>query len=273
MQMLPRLTPADDEPEVNWRQVALDGSTSHDFSRQIADLYSDLAEDWAVRTSPRTGNPLYVKPTVLVVYRKDREFLLKSVIPKPGEVDGEYDMIVASQPYRSRTSTERKVRSVIAPLARALAPGGRLIGVHSHGNDPGLEIIREIWPDEDPFPSSRHEILKEAEAQLSQSDLVFEEHDDSEALFRFELHAMPSEDIEHIGTRRCWRPGTQPPTWLRWTNRASSKPSRRATIYGRRRPSSANTARSGSTTNPSSSLDKGRNAEYTSGLGRQLAPF
>jgi len=196
----PTLTTTADKPSANWRQVALRGTTSHEFSRQIEDLFSDLVEDWAVRVSPLTGNPLYVRPSVLVVYRKDREFLLESVIPQPNGIESEYDLIVASQSYRSRTPTESKVRSVIAPLARALARGGRLIGVHSHGNDPGLEIIREIWPDEDPFPSSRHDILNEAKAQLSQSDLVFHEHDDSEALFRFELHAMPSGDTKHIGT-------------------------------------------------------------------------
>ncbi len=48
-----------------------------------------------------------------------------------------YDLVIASQPYRARASVEFKAKRVIAPLARALGPGGRLIGIHSHGQRPG----------------------------------------------------------------------------------------------------------------------------------------
>lgn len=200
----PLLTPSADEADaLNWIDAPLEGSTADDFGRQIHDLFDRLAHAWEVVTSPTTGNPLYARPSVLVVYRKDREFILKRVIPRPGEMSGEYDLIVASQPYRARTSTERKVRMVIVPLARALAPGGRLVVVHAHGDDPGLEIIRGVWPDEDPFRAGRAEIIGEARRQLSEdgdADLVYPEMSDEEAIFHYELHAMPSEHTEHIGT-------------------------------------------------------------------------
>jgi hypothetical protein len=198
----PTLTPTDDA-EMVWREVALEGSTADDFGRQIHGLFSDLGHDWEVKASPKTGNPLYVRPSVLVLYRKDRQFLLDPIIPRPGETDGEYDLIVASQPYRAKTSAERKVKTVLIPLARALAPGGRLIVVHGHGNDPGLEIIRGVWPDEDPFQTGRAELIAEAKRQLvdaEDADLEFPDLSDEEAIFRYELHAMPSEVKEHIGT-------------------------------------------------------------------------
>jgi hypothetical protein len=138
-----------------------------------------------------------------VVYRRDREFLLKNVIPKPGYSEGQYDLIVASQPYRARTTAERKVSMVLVPLARSLATGGRMVVIHAHGDDPGLEIIRGVWPNEDPFLTGRAELLAEARRQLSSpddADLVFPESSDDEAIFRYELHAMPSERTEHIGT-------------------------------------------------------------------------
>ena len=56
--------------------------------------------------------------------------------------------------YATQTTTGN--RSAV----RALGAGGRLLGVHSHGGDPGLEIIREIWPDENPFTTSRHDLLR-----------------------------------------------------------------------------------------------------------------
>ena len=185
-----------------WREVALDGATTNDFTEQIERLYGQLAEDWRVRTSPVTGNPLYVKPAVLVIYRSDRRFLLEPLIPEPGAVNKrEYDLMIASQAYRARTPIETKVRNVLVPLARALAPGGRLVGVHARGDDPGLEIVRAMWPGEDPFRHRRQAILEEAARQLSdQFDLFFPDLSDDEAVFQFRLHTMPSEEAEHIGT-------------------------------------------------------------------------
>ena len=46
-------------------------------------------------------------------------------------------MVIASQPYRLRAPLEFKAQKVVAPLVRALGKGGRLLGIHSHGQDPG----------------------------------------------------------------------------------------------------------------------------------------
>lgn len=197
----PGLCPDPDKAnELNWIEVALEGSTSDDFGRQIQGTFDRLAHAWEVVTSSTTGNPLYARPSVLVVYRRDRQFLLKNVIPKEGQPESAYDLIIASQPYRARTSAERKAKMVLVPLARAIAPGGRMVVVHAHGDDPGLEIIRGVWPDEDPFQTGRAELLTEADRQLSDPKLGYPKLTDEEAIFRYELHAMPSERTEHIGT-------------------------------------------------------------------------
>jgi hypothetical protein len=78
-----------------------------------------------------------------------------------------------------------------------------MVVVHSHGNDPGLDIIRGVWPDEDPFQHGRAQLVAEARRQLSRPedrDLDFVETSDDEAIFRYAIHAMPSEVTEHIGT-------------------------------------------------------------------------
>jgi hypothetical protein len=199
----PALQPSDPKARLVWRNVPLEGSTSHDFIDQIRRLYPILAEDWAVETSPVTGNPLYRTPAVVVLYRRDREFLLRNLIPRPGEPPDGYDLVIASQTYRARTPVNKKVANVLVPLARSLVPGGKLVGIHSHGDDPGLEIIRGVWPDEGPFPHSRQEIVDEARRVLSSpedSDLEFPPLTDEESLFTYRLHAMPSQEIEHIGT-------------------------------------------------------------------------
>ena len=73
---------------------------------------------------------------MLVIYREDHKFLLDSVIPKPGHLTGDYDLILASQPWRARMSAGFKAQKVLAPLTRALAPRGRLLAIQSYGRDP-----------------------------------------------------------------------------------------------------------------------------------------
>lgn len=195
----PSLRPANGEP-VRWTEVALRGETSHEFSSQIRALFDRLAEDWEVDTSPTTGNPIHRHPSVLVLYREDRRFILQSTIPKREGHDNGYDLIVMSQAYRAKTPVERKVRTVLVPLARALAPGGRLVGIQSYGGDPGCDIVKGVWPNEDPFPFGRREIVKEAESQLADDDFEFHVLDDAESIFQYSMHTMPSQEMEHIGT-------------------------------------------------------------------------
>jgi hypothetical protein len=114
----------------------------------------------------------------------------------------EYDLVLASQPYRARASAEFKAQKVLAPLARALAPGGRLIGIHSHGDDPGLEIVRKVWPGEDPFTTDRHTLLRATKTALGPDarELNFNTYADARALFRYGMHTLPTEISASIGT-------------------------------------------------------------------------
>ncbi len=93
----------------------------------------------------------------------------------------------------------------MAPLARALGPGGRLIGIHSYGEDPGMEIIRNIWPDEHPFHTSRHDLLAETRHEIGRGarDLNFNAYADARSIFRYDMHTLPNEIAEtssSIGT-------------------------------------------------------------------------
>jgi hypothetical protein len=187
---------------LNWIDVPLSGTTAHEFDEQIAKLQPQLADGWQVRASEKTGNPIYVRPSVLVLYREDHKFLLDQVIPRPGQNVADYDLVIASQPYRARMPVEFKVKNVIAPLARSLGPGGRMLGIHSHGDDPGMEIIRRVWPDEDPFKTNRHDLLKCLKQTLAGShrDLNFSAYSDKRALFRYDMHTLPSEVGTSIGT-------------------------------------------------------------------------
>jgi len=184
-----------------WREIELEGETSHGFGEQIRACHETLAEDWQVTTSEKTGNPVYASPAVTIVYRKDRSFLMRPLLPSPSEGARPYDLIIASQPYRARTKAEVKVRNVVAPLARSLAAGGRLITVQSIGRDPGMEIVNRIWPDENPFVTPRSLLIEETRRQLVEdSDLEFHAVPDDQSIFSYRLHTMAADLENNIGT-------------------------------------------------------------------------
>ncbi|MEM7433410.1 MAG: hypothetical protein AAF351_15915, partial [Pseudomonadota bacterium] len=200
----PWLLPRDEakRDDINWQVVELDGTSAFEYGEQLGSMDDFLVDAWQSKASKKTGNPLYSKPSVLVMYRKDHKFMLDSVVPTPGEARADYDLVLASQPWRARMDAEFKVKYVLKPLARALGPAGRLLAVHSIGGDPGLELIREIWPDEDPFKVNRHELLRELKAQMGgEADgyNIGTSPDDS-AIFQFRMHTLPDELAESIGT-------------------------------------------------------------------------
>ena len=163
-----------------------------------------LEAGWQTKISERSGNLVYSKPSVVVLYRKDRAFAMHDLIPRnigTPQPFG-YDLILAAQPYRSRTPAEPKVRTVLAPLARSLNPKGRLVVVQSTGHDPGMEIVRRIWPGDEPFATPRAMLMKELDRQLNgdEDEYHFENHDDATALFSYHLHAMPSEVTNRLST-------------------------------------------------------------------------
>src|ERR1044071_6486571 len=149
-----------------WREATLTGTSAHQFEQQITDLVPFLAQNWKAGVSPKTGNPVYERPVVLVIYRADHRFLLDPIIPRPGGTLANYDLIIASQPYRARASLEFKAQRVVAPLARALGPGGRLPGIQSRVHDPDMEIIQRVGPADNPFLHVRHQILKAVKQEL-----------------------------------------------------------------------------------------------------------
>jgi len=187
-----------------WHEAPLIGNSAHQFEEQITNLMPFLAENWRAGVSAKTGNPVYERPVVLVLYRQDHRFLLDPIIPKPGGTQANYDLIIASQPYRARASLDFKAKRVITPLAKALGPGGRLIGIHSHGNDPGMEIVQRVWPGDSPFAHDRHMIMKAVKQELGQAgrDLNFNAYADNRSIFRYDMHTLPSEieQASAIGT-------------------------------------------------------------------------
>jgi len=200
----PRLMPRDvkSAAALNWQEVRLTGDSAHQYAEQIEELTATLGHGWETKPSQRSGNPVYVRPSVLTIYRDDQRFLLDSVIPKPGRTFEDYDFILASQPWRARMPAKFKVEKVLAPLVRSLAPGGRMLAIQSYGRDPALEIIRKLWPGENPFKVDRHQLIVALKSELGRQAREFSlgAQSDDKAIFRYQMHTLPSEIGDRIGT-------------------------------------------------------------------------
>ncbi len=186
---------------LEWHEVALKGNTSGSFDKQITDLQPFLSSHWNAKQG-QSGGLAYERPVVLVLYREDHKILLDNVRPRQGGVKADFDLVIASQPYRASAPVEFKAGKVIAPLARALGPGGRLIGFHSHGRDPGMEIIQKVWPGENPFITDRHSLLKATKQALGPDarGLNFNTYSDTRSIYTYDMHTLPSEISSSIGT-------------------------------------------------------------------------
>ncbi len=187
---------------LNWQEVRLSGNSADEYSDCIEELAATLDYGWQTKPSPKSGNPTYIRPSVLVIYREDHKFLLDGVIPRPGHTFGDYDLIIASQPWRARMSAEFKAQKVLAPLARSLAPGGRMLAIQSWGHDPALEIIQKVWPGENPFTVDRHQLLAALKTELGRDarEYSLAAPPDEKAIFRYMMHTLPSEITDRIGT-------------------------------------------------------------------------
>jgi len=188
-----------------WKEVRLTGSTTAAFEKQILDLQPFLAENWRTTTTANGGSLVPETPTTLIIYREDCRFLLDGVIPRREAPRADFDLVLASQPFRLRAPTRFKAERVLAPLSRALRPGGRLLGIHSAGNDPALEIVQKVWPGEDPFGTSRRALIDATREALGDEadNYRLDPLPSDQALFRYEMHTLPDElDSERasIGT-------------------------------------------------------------------------
>ena len=200
----PRLMPRDVQSAaaLNWQEVRLTGDSAHQYAERIEELGATLANGWETKPSPTSGNPIYVRPSVLTIYRDDQRFLLDAVIPKPGRTFEDYDFILASQPWRARMTAAFKAQKVLAPLARSLAPGGRMLAIQSYGRDPALEIIQRLWPGENPFQVDRHQLLAALKSELGRQarEFTLNAQSDDKAIFRYQMHTLPTEICDRIGT-------------------------------------------------------------------------
>ena len=74
---------SDKQDRMHFEYTKLEGSSSYSYGEQLRSLDDFLVANWQVEPSEKTGNPLYVNPSAIVISRADHGFALEQVIPKP----------------------------------------------------------------------------------------------------------------------------------------------------------------------------------------------
>ncbi len=50
---------------LNWIEMPLQGDSAHEFGEQLRGIDKELVDGWQVKANEKTGNPMYVRPSVL----------------------------------------------------------------------------------------------------------------------------------------------------------------------------------------------------------------
>ena len=187
------------QKKINWNVIKLKGNTSLEFAQQLRSQNDFLEKKWNIEVNKKTGNPTYKEPSVMVIYREDQEFNVNELIPTKNNSDNKFDLIIASQPYRSRISAEKKVKYVIEPMIRALKPKGKLLTIHAAGKDPANDIIKKVWPKENPFPSLGNSIISYLKKNLDK-EILNKLYFGEKRNIKCKLRALPNEISGSIAT-------------------------------------------------------------------------
>src|SRR5262245_3129608 len=75
------------QAKLNWSKVRLQGTLASQLNRQTKTFHAYLRQCWQNNPSKQTVNPVYVTPSVLVLYRADHQSLLGPIVPQRGQRD------------------------------------------------------------------------------------------------------------------------------------------------------------------------------------------
>ena len=81
--------------------------------------------------------------------------------------------------------------------------------IQSIGNDPGMDIVRSVWPEENLFRTPRCMMLNVLKRKMQEErrNLRYFLYTDSSSLFCYQLHTLASKISRNIGTsilRTSW---------------------------------------------------------------------
>lgn len=132
------------------RTIPLHGTSVIYIDRHLEKLSMFIAESGVWTNNTNINNEI-------AICRNDKIHMFKSIIQHAlQEGDrrvGNYDLIIASHPFRNRASAAFKCGKILLPLAKDLNPGGSLVVVHSTGDCPAMDLFPCLTRREFPLTS------------------------------------------------------------------------------------------------------------------------
>ena len=190
------LASANNHSKVKIKNLVLKGSNAHDFEKQLDKLELFINKNWGFDID-KNGRTAYVKPCIINIFREDQEKLIIGHLPK-AKKNNVYDFILASQAYRSRSSTKAKISNVINPLSKILKQDGLLVITHSVGHDSIEKIFNIASVKSNFFPDTSKTLI----AAIKDSDLFSSKgfKFSSPKKYSYNFRQIPSEIVAEMSS-------------------------------------------------------------------------
>ena len=190
------LSPTNKNLPIIKKNIVLKGKNAYEFEQQLEKLDNFINKNWGFDIDDN-GRTAYVRPCLINIYREDCKELIEKNIPKT-HMKNEYDFILASQAYRSRSLTKSKIINVIRPLACALKKNGTLIITHSAGNDSVASILNNGFVKADLFPDDGRSILKYINQNKSLNESTYQFSKPKN--YSYSFRKIPSEIVNQMSS-------------------------------------------------------------------------
>jgi hypothetical protein len=173
-------------------------------------------------------------------------------------VRADYDLVIASQPYRARVPVEFKASKVIGRSRARSGPAGACSASIPAAATRAWRSCASLARGETLSPPAGHDLLRAVRTELGKEarHFNFNSYSDARAVFRYDMHTLPTEVAESIGTSTLFA-GLERRD-LRGADRRRAPRARRSASASTSTPRArccSSTAVSGSWMNPMSSLE------------------
>ena len=154
-------------------KIELMGDSSYDFQHQLTGsvVNNFISRHWGINLDD-LGNSSYTSPCIIKIYRSDQKNSIL-INHKSCGTTNYYDLIIASQAYRSRSTTDEKIKLVISPLIKLLNKSGTLLVTHSIGAEVISELVKTVFDKIDPFPITANDLLNKLQVSLMMKRTYF----------------------------------------------------------------------------------------------------
>ena len=161
-----------DNHNIKFINKELSGNTSFEFAKQLMSMSKMIKKNWELTNMPGSNRLIPKQKIILNIYRKDQKRACSHLIPKKiTDLPNNFDLIIASQAFRLRSSYDRTFKILIRPLLSMLAKNGQTFLIFASGIDFSTKILKHYFPKLKPYqfsnPEKFSELIKKSYKSIS----------------------------------------------------------------------------------------------------------